>query len=310
MACPSCGSDARAEIGPDRFKCLNGSGPSTYWVPPGAPGNVSAAAFPVSQPGWSCGTTYTRAESDAIDRQRELDAAVKRASDEAASRRTAAIADASGPEDRLLRAVAAFVPVVETDRQGNPIPRVQPAYWRPNEKLLLETAYLRVAHYCPKWNVGSSEVGSYRDDLVARWFALFATRTGIAPDSSLAWPTPCPRRSGLRRQLVPCRDAPVEEGPRVPTWKIPGVLLKRHTGGELQHDGHIDGDGRLYTGWSVTEPLVGMRGVQGSPHRPAELVPAARITVPGLVYLAGRLGIEIDWTGNRVRPAAPSGAEN
>jgi hypothetical protein len=245
----------------------------------------------VTQPGWSCGRTYSQEESDESDRRRAEQLEAERAREIADRAELESLRRVADPSERLIRAVARYMPIREESREWR-------GGRRREEPVMADGSAIRTVDLIsPNWNRHMTEVGSYDQEALARWFAAEAARAGLPPDrSNMAWPEPRPPRKLLSRTPIPTNAVKTREGAVTDAWLVPKILLKRSDGG-LEPDGYIARDGRLFVGWTVTAT------------REPALVPASSITVAGLVYLGYRLGLEVSWQGSLLREYSRPGTD-
>jgi hypothetical protein len=121
--------------------------------------------------------------------------------------------------------------------------------------------------------------GTWNDEAISRWFAGAAVESQVPADRTVAWPEPRPSR--FRRTRLGPVD--VRDGSSVGVWVVPRLLLTPATVMNTP-DALISLDGRLYVGW---EAHVSARGPVTRPMQ--------RFSLAAIVYLAARLGFDVQW---------------
>ena len=248
VRCPNC-KQSDFLIEGDIFACQTVliTPASSFLVPPGVPGNSSAAAFPTYTPETRrrCGRVWTRSALE-DDERRDLER----------DRERKEISSLKDPVEKLLRAIAHYA-TVRNDRGdfgGMSQPQVdfgsnQMEYWQ------LSGAMSR------------HKVMELSDEAIARWFARKARSVGLLADETVNWPE---EKAPLFRQRRYGEPLKLRPGPRTEVWRIPGPLMSGRKS-FLLRDGLIATNGRigLTEGWppqSFGEPaLVYLAGRLGYP---------------------------------------------
>lgn len=270
MRCPTCKQDNFLIEG-DKLSCqtILITSASSFMVPPGVPGNPTAAAFPAYMPEKSrrCGEVWTREALENYERsvreneRRELDRERERET-------TSSVKD---PVEKLLRAIAHYATV--RDHRGSDDRFATPQVdFGPNQLLYWELSGAMSRHNVPELS----------DEAIARWFARQASSVELVPDETVNWPE---EKAPLFRQRRYGEPLKVRPGPRTEVWRIPALLMAGRQS-FLLRDGLIATDGRigLTEGW-----------------------PSQSFGEPALVYLAGRLRYPVAWRSTTVH--APSAAK-
>jgi hypothetical protein len=230
---------------------------SSFMVPPGAPGNPTAAAFPAYTPETSrrCGGVWTRKALEGNEAYLRL----KEREELERDREREEISSVKDPVEKLLRAIAHYARVID---QCGPDDRFATPQIDFGSNMLMY------------WELSGAmsrhKVSALSDEAIARWFARKASSIGLVADETVNWPE---EKAPLFRKRRYREARKVRPGPRTAVWRIPGPLMSGRQS-FLLVDGLIATDGRI----GVTEGW----DTQG-------------FGEPALVYLAGRLGYPVAW---------------